>query len=183
MMKIVAVNVGKRKSLLYQGRLINTGIFKYPVSKPVHVGATGLENDAIVDMKHHGGYQQAVYGYALEHYDFWKKKYPDLNWSTGMFGENLTIEGLEEKEIHVGDQFALEEVILEVTKPREPCMKLGLRFETQTILKEFWNDTKCGVYFKVIKEGKVEAGEIMTKIIARDENPTISEVYTLKRNK
>jgi MOSC domain-containing protein YiiM len=181
-MKVASVNIGKVETIPYKGRQIKTGIFKYPVSGSVKVGVLGLEGDAIVDLKHHGGLEQAVYAYASEHYDYWKMKYPDLNWEFGMFGENLTISGLDENYVHEGDQFSVGDVILEVTKPREPCMKLGIRFGTQAVLKEFWNNTRSGIYFKVLQEGTIAKKDLVILNKTCKENPTIAQVYEAKKD-
>ena len=98
-----------------------------------------------------------------------------------MFGENLTISNLEEAEIKVGNQYKIGEAIIEVTKPREPCMKLGLRFETQAVLKQFWNSTKSGIYFKVLQTGNVTIGDELFLLKKAENTPTIAEVYDTKK--
>ena len=98
-----------------------------------------------------------------------------------MFGENLTISNLEETEIYVGSQYKLGKTIIEVTKPREPCMKLGLVFGTQQILNQFWNSTKSGIYFKVLQTGIVKAGDVLILISQAKNTPTIAEVYETKK--
>ena len=123
-----------------------------------------------------------MYGYPSEHYEHWKRQFPDIDMSYGMFGENLTISNLEETEIHVGNIYTLGEVILEVTKPREPCFKLGLRFGTQAILKQFWDSTKSGLYFKVLQTGMVNVGDELVLRKRAENTPTIAEVYKTKRN-
>jgi len=181
-MKVVSVNIGKKKSINYKGKTIETGIFKLPVNDAIVLGLEDVENDAVIDRKYHGGVDQAVYAYSENHYDYWKELYPDLDWNYGMFGENLTISNLEETEIHVGDTYKLGEVIIEVTKPREPCMKLGLVFGTQKILKQFWNSTKSGIYFKVLEMGKVTVKDKMVLLKKNEDAPTIADVYKAKKN-
>lgn len=99
----------------------------------------------------------------------------------GMFGENLTLDDLDEKKIHQGDTFKVGETILEATVQRNPCMKLGIRFNDMKIVKQFWNTTFCGVYFKVLKTGLVKAGDVFEQIKACPENPTIANLYIAKR--
>ncbi|MDP3314281.1 MOSC domain-containing protein [Lutibacter sp.] len=181
-MKITAVNIAEKTTVNYKGRIIETGIFKFPVLEPVFIDFEGIKNDAIIDKKYHGGVNQAIYGYSLEHYNYWKLLYPKLNFEFGMFGENLTISNLEETEITVGSTFKIGEVILEVTKPREPCMKLGLRFETQKVLKQFWNSTKCGIYFKVLKTGFVNVDDELILIEKSINTPTIAVAYQTKKS-
>jgi MOSC domain-containing protein YiiM len=180
-MKIISVNLGELKVINYKGKIVETGIFKYPVNQPVFLGTEVVKNDAVIDRKHHGGIEKAVYGYSQNHYEYWKELYPNLDWDYGMLGENLTISNLEETEIFVGNTYKLGEVLLEVTKPREPCYKLGIRFGTQEIVKQFWNSTKCGVYFKVLQTGNVNIGDELILVNKVENSPTIAEVYETKK--
>ena len=180
-MKVISVNIGEKRTINYKGKIVETGIFKSPVETPIFLGEEDVVNDAVIDRRYHGGIDKAVYAYSENHYAYWKEIYPDLDWKFGMFGENLTISNLEETEIHVGNTYQLGEVILEVTKPREPCFKLGIRFGTQTILKQFWNSSKSGIYFKVLKTGNVAVGDRLTLIQKSENTPTIAEVYETKK--
>ena len=182
-MKVVSVNIGEKRSVNYKGKIIETGIFKQPVNSPIFLGVEDVENDVVVDRKYHGGIDQAVYAYSENHYNYWKELYPDLDWRYGMFGENLTISNLEETEINVGDTYKLGEVIIEVTKPRQPCKMLGIVFETQKILKQFWNTSKSGIYFKVLQTGKVTVKDKMILIKKGENQPSIAEVYETKKSK
>ncbi|WP_372765926.1 MOSC domain-containing protein [Lutibacter sp.] len=181
-MKVISVNVGERKVLNYKGKIVETGIFKFPVNHPIFLGKEDVENDAVIDRKYHGGIEQAVYGYSQSHYAFWKELYPNLDWNYGMLGENLTISNLEETEILVGNTYKLGEALLEVTKPRTPCFKLGIRFGTQEILKQFWNSTKSGIYFKVLQTGNVKVGDELILVNQSENSPTIAEVYDSKKD-
>ncbi len=182
-MKVISLNIGERKVVNYKGEIVETGIFKFPVNHPIFLGKEDVENDAVIDRKYHGGIDKAVYGYSQNHYVFWKELYPDLDWNYGMLGENLTISNLEETQIFVGNTYKLGEALLEVTKPREPCYKLGIRFGTQEILKQFWNSTKSGIYFKVLQTGKVNVGDELILVNQAKNSPTIAEVYETKKDK
>ncbi|WP_457610751.1 MOSC domain-containing protein [Lutibacter sp.] len=182
-MKVASVNIGKKKTLNYKGRIIETGIFKIQVNKPIFIDVEGVENDVVVDRRYHGGSNQAVYAYSENHYKYWKELYPKLDWHYGMFGENLTISNLEETKIQIGNIYKLGEVLLEVTKPRQPCMKLGIVFKTQNILKQFWNSTKSGIYFKVLEKGNVFVGDELILIKKENNSQTIAEVYKGKKKK
>ena len=181
-MKVISVNIGERKVLNYKGKIVETGIFKFPVNHPIFLGKEDVENDAVIDRKYHGGIEQAVYGYSQSHYAFWKELYPNLDWNYGMLGENLTISNLEETEILVGNTYKLGEALLEVTKPRTPCFKLGIRFGTQEILKQFWNSTKSGIYFKVLQTGNVKVGDELILVNQSENSPTVAEVYDSKKD-
>jgi MOSC domain-containing protein YiiM len=180
-MKIISTNIGERKEIDWKGKIVTTGIFKFSTDKPIFLDVEDVREDAICDREHHGGIDQAVYGYSIKHYDYWKEFYPNLEWELGMFGENLTIDELDESKIHVGDTFKVGEIILEVTKPRQPCMKLGVRFNNMKIVKQFWKQDYPGVYFKVLQTGYVKAGDEFERIKSCPENKTIAEVYQSKR--
>ncbi|WP_442265216.1 MOSC domain-containing protein [Tenacibaculum sp. ZS6-P6] len=182
-MKILATNIGERKEIDWKGKKVTTGIFKYPVEEPIFLDVEDVKGDTICNREKHGGVDQAVYAFSEKHYAHFKKIYPNLEWELGMFGENLTLSDLEESEIHVGDTYKVGETLLEVTKPRQPCMKLGVRFNDMSVVKEFWNTTMSGVYFKVLKTGFVKTGDVFEKIVSKPENPTIAEVYSMKRKK
>jgi MOSC domain-containing protein YiiM len=180
-MKIISTNIGERKEIDWKGKKVTTGIFKYSVDHPIFLDVETVKEDTICDRKYHGGIDQAVYGYSLQHYDFWKEKYPKMEFEYGMFGENLTVDDLDETQLHVGDRFKVGECIVEVTKPRQPCMKLGVRFNDMKIVKQFWNTSMSGVYFKILQTGNVQAGDEFQLLEKHPENPTIAEVYETKK--
>ena len=180
-MKVVAVNLGERKEVNWKGTIITTGIFKAPVNKPIFLDTEDVKEDTLCDREKHGGIDQAVYAYSLKHYPYWQALYPDLEWGKGgMLGENLTINDLDETTIHVGDTFKVGDAIIEVTKARPPCLKLAVKFNSTAILKQFWNTSKCGVYFKVLQTGNVKAGDELEQIKSCPENLTIAAVYNDK---
>ena len=125
---------------------------------------------------------KACYLFSADEYGEWKDKFPDAEWSLGMFGENLTIEGLDEREIYIGDHYQLGEALLEVSEPREPCYKLGIRFGTQKVLKPFINQPHCGVYVRVLQEGLVRVGDEMTLVKRVQEDFSMSRIYWLRYN-
>lgn len=180
-MKIVSTNIGERKEVTYKNKTLETGIFKYAVNQPVFLDIEDVRGDAICNRENHGGINQAIYGYSLKHYDFFKPFYPDLDWQNGIFGENLTIDDINEINIHVGDTFKVGDAVLEATLQRNPCYKLGIRFNDMKIVKQFWKTTMCGVYFKVLQTGFVKAGDEFLQIKSCPENPTIADLYIKKR--
>lgn len=181
-MKITATNISEKREINWKGTIITTGIFKEPVEEPIFLDTEDVKGDTICDREGHGGIDQAVYGYSLKHYAHWKELYPDLEWlSGGMMGENLTIDDLDETKIHVGDTFKVGETIIEATKSRPPCLKLGVKFNNVAILKQFWNMNTCGVYFKVLQTGFVKVGDELKQIKSCPENKTIAAVYEEKR--
>ena len=180
-MKVVSVNIGELKRVQWRNRTIETGIFKYPVDQPIFLDIENVRGDVIENRIHHGGVDQAVYVYGEQHYAHWKERYPNQKWEYGMFGENISITDFEENQVHIGAIYQLGEAKIEVTKPRQPCIKLGIRFNNQKIVKDFWHSTKSGVYFKVLEVGNVAVGDELILLEDKLENPTIAEVYTKKR--
>ncbi|GAB5416722.1 MAG: MOSC domain-containing protein [Crocinitomicaceae bacterium] len=158
-MKIVATNIGEKRALEWHGKAVTTGIFKYPVTEGIYLEREDVRADSVVDRKYHGGIDKACYSYSADHYAYWKTLYPDLAWDYGMFGENLTIEGLNEKEISIGDVFSVGDAILQVSEPRQPCMKLNLRFNSNQMVKKFTHFGYSGIYFRVLEEGQVNPGD------------------------
>ena len=180
-MKIISTNIGERKDIDWKGKIITTGIFKFPVDTPVFLDKEDVKGDAICNRDHHGGILQAVYGYSYKHYEYWKDLFPKLDFQMGIFGENLTIDDLDETAIHQGDTFRVGESILEATVQRNPCMKLGVRFNDMSIVKQFWNTTFCGIYFKVLQTGFVSSGDEFIPIKTCPENPTIAQLYAAEK--
>lgn len=180
-MKIVSLNIGRKKEVQWKGKMYTTGIFKQPVPGPLFLDQEDVKGDAVIDRKYHGGIDQAVYAYGQHHYAYWKTLYPALEWSYGFFGENLTITDLDETTVHVGDVYRLGETVIEVTKPRQPCLKLGIRFQDATVIKQFWNTSKSGVYFKIRQTGKVAIGDELELVEKAYNSPTIAEVFESKK--
>lgn len=180
-MKILSLNIGKRTQVEWKGKTYETGIFKSSVEGPLTLGLNDVEHDEVIDRKHHGGSEQAVYVYGANHYPYWRSLYPSLDLEYGAMGENITVSGLLETEINVGDKFKLGETIIQATKPRQPCVKLGIRFKDQQIIKQFWNSTKCGLYFRVLERGQVAVGDEFILIEKSTNSPSIAEVFVSKR--
>lgn len=182
-MKVISVNIGKKQTVIWKGKTYETGIYKYPVEDTIFLGKEDVVNDDVIDRKHHGGTNQAVYVYGKNHYAYWQNLYPNLEFNYGMFGENLTISNLDEEEIYIGNIYQLGEAKIQVTKPRQPCVKLGIRFQDVKAIKQFWNTTKSGVYFKVLETGKVAKNDVLILLEKGKNTLTIAEVYNSKRKK
>lgn len=160
-MKLVSVNVGLPRSVEWNGQTVTTGIFKEPVEGRVWLRALNLDGDRQADLSVHGGPDKAVYAYPAEHYPYWREELPGRQLPWGMFGENLTSDGLLEESVHVGDRFRIGSAELMVTQPRLPCYKLGLKFGREDMVKRFLASRRTGFYFRVVQEGAVEAGDVI----------------------
>ena len=178
-MKIEGIFLGQIKELEYNGRHVTTGIFKEAVEGPVKVTFLTIEGDKQADLRVHGGVDKAVYAYPTEHYDYWKTTRPDLSFGAGTFGENLAVSGMEESSVFIGDEYQIGEVTFKVTTPRMPCFKLGLKMGDPTFIKDFLKAHKTGFYFKVLKEGLVNAGDSIQKIGDDGYGLSIEEVAKL----
>jgi MOSC domain-containing protein YiiM len=156
--------------------MVSTGIYKKPVDGRVRVRILGLEGDEQADLRAHGGPKKAVYAYPSEHYPLWRGEFPDRELPWGFFGENLTTKGLKEKDVHMGDRFRIGTAILEVTKPRFPCFKLGIKFGGEEILDRFLRSGRSGFYLGVLEEGEVAAGDSIQSLTSENSLPTIAEL-------
>ncbi|PAX47333.1 MOSC domain-containing protein [Brunnivagina elsteri] len=184
-MKVISVNVGFPREVLWKGRPVLTGIFKKPVTERVQVSYLNLEGDRQADLTVHGGEEKAVYAYPLEHYTYWQRELPDETLPWGSFGENLTIEGLSETNVNIGDRFRIGTAELMVTQPRFPCFKLNLKFGRDDMVKRFLNSRLSGIYFSVVQEGEVGVGDAI-ELVRRDENnitvADIVQIYVREAN-
>ena len=169
LMKILSVNVGLPREVLWNGTPVTTSIFKEPVAGVVRINELNLVGDRQADLSVHGGPNKAVYGYPTEHYPYWMKELPGTNLSYGNFGENLTTEGLSEDDLYIGDQLQVGSATLTVTQPRIPCYKLGIRFQRDDMIKRFMLSGHSGFYFSVTQEGEVSAGSKI-EFVNRDSN-------------
>ena len=166
---LISVQVGLPRTVLCNGEEVSTGIFKSPVQKRVRMNALDLEGDQQADLSVHGGPDKAVYVYPSEHYPYWKRQLPHVEFPWGSFGENLTTAGLLENEVHIGDSFAIGTAEVVVTQPRLPCFKLNLKFNRDDMVKRFLASHYSGFYLRVLREGEVGAGDEIVPV-HRDEN-------------
>lgn len=178
-MKIISVNIAQPVTIEWRGKQVQTGIYKYAVDNPIFLGLEDVVDDHVIDRRYHGGVDKACYLYSADHYPFWQKKYPGQDWRWGMFGENLTVAGLNESEIGIGDKFRLGEAVVQVTQPRQPCFKLGVRFGTPSVVDDFWHSSFPGVYVRVLQPGKVTAGDEPELLERNVESLSVSEVFSI----
>jgi MOSC domain-containing protein YiiM len=179
MPKILSVNVSLPKEIDFEGQKVRTGIFKEPVEGRVRLRTLNLDGDKQADLTVHGGPDKAVYAYPIEHYEYWRRLFTNIEMSNGMFGENLTVDGLKESEVSIGDVFQIGSSKVIATQPRMPCYKLGVKFGRMDILKMFLASGRSGIYFKVLEEGEVGAGDTIEQIRKDPNGITISDVVRL----
>lgn len=163
MPKLLSINVSLPKEVTHKGQTFVTGIFKEPIVGSAKVSRLNIEGDGQADLKYHGGEERAVYVYSNDHYSFWKQQLGRDDFEMGQFGENLTVEGMLDDEVCIGDQYRIGTVLFEVSQPRIPCYKLAARMNDNRITKLFFNSGRLGFYMRVLEEGEITAGdEILT---------------------
>ena len=178
-MKLRSVNVSQPTTVAYRGRSVTTGIFKMPVSGRVMVRRLNLDGDGQADLSVHGGVDKAVYVYPLEHYAAWAQELGRSDLAFGQFGENLTVEGMLEDTVHIGDTFRIGAALLEVTQPRVPCYKLGIKMGSAQFPKKFMASNRTGYYVRVLEEGDVGAGDSIERITTDPERMTVRQTVRL----
>jgi MOSC domain-containing protein YiiM len=178
-MRVVSVNVGKPREVEWKGKIVSTSIFKEPVTGRVAMRRLNLDGDRQADLSVHGGAEKAVYVYPAEHYQFWRNEFPNMELPWSMFGENLTVEGLQEDTVNIGDQLRIGSAQVVVTQPRMPCYKLGIKFKRDDILKRFLVSGRSGFYLAVLEEGEVEAGDPITLIKRNENGVTVGDITRL----
>ncbi|MDB6016997.1 MAG: molybdenum cofactor biosysynthesis protein [Pedosphaera sp.] len=163
-MKLLSVNISLPKVVSIDDKLVATGIFKEPVAGRVRLHSLSLAGDGQADLENHGGIHKAVYAYPHEHYDYWSRELGRQDFTFGQFGENLTVTGLIEDQVHIGDMFRIGEALLEVTQPRVPCFKLASKMQMTSFPKLFAASGRTGFYLRVLAEGEIGAGDPIERV-------------------
>src|ERR1700758_1386632 len=163
-MKLVSVNVGLPREVVWHGIKVTTGIFKQPVEGRIPLRRLNLDGDRQADLTVHGGEHKAVYCYPIAHYEYWKRELPDRELPLGVFGENFTADVPLEDAVHIGDRFAVGSAEVVVTQPRLPCYKLGIKFGADDMVKRFLASGRTGFYVAVTREGEVGVQDEMTQV-------------------
>lgn len=183
-MKLVSLNCGLPREVLWHGQNVTTSIYKDPVHTRIALRTMNLDGDRQSDLTVHGGRHKAVYCYPIEYYSFWRTELPGRSLPYGSFGENFSIEGLvseglAEDSIQVGDRFSVGSAEVVVTQPRLPCYKLGIRFESDDMVKRFLKSRRTGFYLAVSREGDVGAGDELSFLSRDPDSISISEITRL----
>ena len=178
-MKLLAVCVGQPKEVKYRDKTVMTGIFKEPVEGRVMLRQTNLDGDRQADLRYHGGGDKAVYAYPFEHYAYWQEKLGRSDFKYGQFGENLTTEGLLEEEVRIGEVLGIGGALLQVTQPRTPCFKLGLKMGQDTFPPLFLESGRSGFYLRVLREGEIGAGDPIEIVERPTDCLTVRELWHL----
>jgi MOSC domain-containing protein YiiM len=181
-MHLISVNIGKVETHHNGKHTEETGIYKTPQREAVKVTSLGLEGDAVVDKKHHGGVDQAVYVYGSGDYQWWANEL-GRELTPGMFGENLTISELQSPDLNIGDTIRVGEVLLQVAAPRIPCATLAAKMGDPGFVKRFRHAERPGAYCRVIKAGEVREGDKVQIEKYEGETINLSEMFRLYYDK
>jgi ferredoxin-NADP reductase/MOSC domain-containing protein YiiM len=176
---LVSVNVGMPKDVPWQGKTVFTGVFKDPVAGPRRVRKLNVDGDGQGDLGGHGGEQRAVFVYQLDSYRYWERELGRSDFVHGQFGENLTVEGLGDDDVCIGDRYQVGTAVFEVTQPRVTCYRVGIRMNDPRIPALLVSHRRPGFYFRVLEEGEVQAGDEIVKLASGQEEMTVAEVDAL----
>lgn len=178
-MKVIAVNIAHPTVINWRGKEVKTGIYKSPVPDPILLEEKDVKGDTVVDRKYHGGKDKACYLFSADHYAYWQKRYPELEWNWGMFGENITVQGFDETDICIGDILKTGDAVVQVSQPRQPCFKLGVRFGTQKVLKDFITYAYPGAYLRVLTPGTVAEGAPVSILKKAPDGLSLKKVFEM----
>ncbi len=178
-MKLLSVNCGMPRQVVWNGMDVTTSIYKEPVKGRVTLRKLNLDGDRQSDLSVHGGKDKAVYCYPVAHYEYWKAQLPGRALPPGSFGENFTIDSPLQDSIHIGDRFSVGTAEVIVTQPRMPCYKLGIRFESDEMVQRFLKSGRTGFYLAVLREGEVGAGDEVSLVSPEPSAIPVSEIVRL----
>jgi len=178
-MQILSVNVSMGREITYMGKTLSTGIFKEPVKGRMKLCRLNLDGDAQSDLVNHGGIYKAVHVYSVENYDFWQHELQRDSFAAGQFGENFTVRRMLEDEVHIGDIFRVGGAKVEVTQPRVPCYKLGIKMGLAEFPKMFLASGRVGFMLRVLEEGEVDTGDTLERVAIGPEQITVRAISHL----
>jgi len=176
-MTLISVNVSQPVEVAHGNTSVTTGIFKRPVMGAVAVRRLNIDGDGQADLVNHGGESKAVYAYSLDHYDYWREALSRDEMPYGLFGENLTVAGLDEAQLCVGDKLEIGDALFTISQPRVPCFKLGIRFADKRMPRLFALSLRTGFYLRVLKEGNIKAGDSVDVVAKGDGSLSIRSLF------
>lgn len=179
MSHVVSVNVGMPRDQAWNGRTVYTGAWKEPVEGSRMVRRLGMQGDGQGDTFGHGGPNRAVLVYQLESYEYWRKHFDRSDIGPGMFAENLTVEGLADKEVFIGDQFQIGGAVFEVSQPRVTCFRAGMRMGQPDLAALLVSHHRPGFYMRVLTEGEVRAGDAVVRVATGPGKVSVADVDAL----
>ena len=179
-MMLISVNIGLPRRITHEGQEVTTGIFKQPAAGPVMLRRLNLDGDGQADLRVHGGEHKAVYAYPFEHYVFWTDETGRGDLVYGFFGENFTVSGLIEDQVFIGDVFQIGGARVQVSQPRSPCFKLGIRMGDENFPARFTAANRTGFYLRVLQEGVVASGDDIALIERPRDSICVRDAFRLR---
>src|SRR5271169_107536 len=179
MARLLSVNVGFPRDIVWKERIVHTGVWKNPVTGRCRVGRLNLEGDGQGDLAGHGGEHRAVFVYQIESYRYWQEQLRRSDFVYGQFGENFTVDGLPDDAVCIGDRYRMGGALFEVTQPRVTCYRVGIRMNEPQMAALLVAHGRPGFYFRVLEEGEVKAGDEIVQIAAGPERMTVFEINAL----
>ena len=176
MARLLSVNVGLPREILWRGKTVYTSVWKEPVQGRRLVRRLNVDGDAQGDTAGHGGEHRAVFVYQMDSYHYWQRELKRNDFTFGQFGENFTVEGLADSEVCVGDRYRIGSALFEVTQPRVTCYRVGMRMDEPRMPALLVAHRRPGFYFRVLEEGEVGAGDEIVKVAEGPERLTIAAV-------
>ena len=178
-MKLLSVNVSRPRDISHNGKTVRTGIFKQPIDGRTMLRELNVDGDGQADLVGHGGIYKAAYVYSFENYRYWENELGRSDFEFGQFGENFTVEGMLDDDIHVGDTFRIGGALVEVSQPRVPCFKLGIRMGVLGFEHVLLSSNRIGFYLRVLEEGEVGAGDAIEPVERDPERLSVAKVHNL----
>ncbi|MGO7541267.1 MOSC domain-containing protein [Rhizobium ruizarguesonis] len=179
MVRLLSVNVGLPRDVTWQGKIVNTAIWKAPVDGPRMVRRLNVDGDGQGDLAGHGGERRAVFVYQIDSYRYWQEQLRRDDFVYGQFGENFTVDGLPDAEVCIGDRYRIGGALFEVTQPRVTCYRLGIRMDEPEMAALVVKHGRPGFYFRVLEEGEVQAGDEITKVASGPDGMSVFEINAL----
>lgn len=177
-MNVVSVNISKPVTIIFNNKEEQTGIYKTE-TESIFIGKNGVMHDTVSDLVHHGGEEKACYIFGYNHYETWKRLFPELPFTFGIFGENITLDSVDEENLKIGDILKTGNATLQITQPRQPCYKLGIRFKNQEAVTIFRDSVSPGIYVRVLEEGTVKKDDVC-QLLHTDKNaPGLLAVFRM----
>lgn len=176
MPRLLSVNVGLPRDIAWRGETVRTAVWKEPVQGPRMVRRLNIDGDGQGDLVGHGGEQRAVFVYQMDSYHYWERHFGRNDFVFGQFGENLTVDGLSDEEVCIGDHYRIGSALFEVTQPRVTCYRVGIRMDNPQMAALLVAHRRPGFYFRVLHEGEVEAGDEIVKVADGPEQMTVAEI-------
>ncbi|GIQ71415.1 MOSC domain-containing protein [Xylanibacillus composti] len=180
--RIKSINIGVPRTTVYQGKELNTGIYKEPADGDVYLSPLNFAGDAQADLVHHGGADKAVCVYPYEHYAYWEQRL-GTQLAMAAFGENLTTEGKTEQDVRLGDIYELGEAVVQISQPRQPCFKLGHKHQTPELPAWVRETGFTGYYFRVLKPGLVSHTDTLNLVEPGPSDMTVARANQIMYRK